>query len=347
MVQILRAVHTRPDFLILDEPTSALSLEQKDMLFGLLGSIRRERELTILYVSHRLEEVFEITNRISVLKDGRFMGTVNTRETDVDTIIRMMVGREINKEIYDSSKQIGEVVFEIKSLSRGDVLKDISFTIRKGEILGLAGLQGAGRTELGRAMAGADKIDAGEIVIRGKTAHIRTVRQAIKAGIAMIPENRREEGIVPVLTVRDNLILASLDRVSRFGYFVKKRIKKMVHHFTERMNIKLHSPQQRIDSLSGGNQQKVIIARWLASQPKLLICDEPTRGIDVGSKSEIHSIIVELAKNGLSVLLISSEMPELLSISDRILVMHEGRLTGELDHDEATEEKIMYMATAG
>jgi ABC-type sugar transport system ATPase subunit len=346
MIQILRAVNTEPDFLILDEPTSSLSIEQKDILFGFLNKIRTERELTILYVSHRLEEIFEITNRISVLKDGLYIGTVNTREANLDMAIKMMVGRDIDKHVYAKSKAFTQTLLEASGLSRGKVLKNISFNIKRGEILGVAGLQGAGRTELCRAIFGADKLDSGEILIEGKKIQIKNVGRAIKNGIAMISENRRDEGIIPVLSVNANLILVALKKVTKFGYFISRNIDKLVKSYINKLNIKVSNPMQRIDSLSGGNQQKVIISRWLANDPKLLICDEPTRGIDVGSKSEIHSILVDLAANGLSVLLVSSEMPELLSICDRILVMHNGKITGELLHADATEEKIMYLATA-
>ncbi|MCL4415528.1 MAG: sugar ABC transporter ATP-binding protein [Actinobacteria bacterium] len=345
MIQILRAIYTKPDFLILDEPTSSLSIEQKNILFESLNKIRKERDMTVLYVSHRLEEIFEITSRISILKDGAYVGIVNTSDANIDMIIRMMVGRDIDKYAYKKSNLYGETIFEVNNLSHGKILKNISFNIKKGEILGLAGLQGAGRTELGRAIFGADKIDSGEIAIEGRKTHIRNVKQATKLGIAMISENRRDEGIIPILSVSDNLIIVALNKVARFGYFIDKRIRNLVKNYINKLNIKVSSPLQRIDSLSGGNQQKVIISRWLANEPKILICDEPTRGIDVGSKSEIHSIIINMARNGLSVLLISSELPELLSICDRILVMHNGRITGELSHEEATEEKIMYMAT--
>jgi ribose transport system ATP-binding protein len=346
MIQILRAIHNKPDFLILDEPTSSLSIEQKDILFGVLRKIRAERELTVLYVSHRLEEIFEIANRISVLKDGKYINTVNTQDTNLDMIIKMMVGRDIDKYIYEKNKNLKDTLMEVRNLSRGKVLKGISFNINKGEILGLAGLQGAGRTELCRAIFGADKLDSGEIILEGKKVQIKNVGTAIKNGIAMISENRRDEGIIPVLSVTANLIIVAIKKVAKIGYFISRKIKNLVNDYIARLNIKVSNPSQRIDSLSGGNQQKVIISRWLANNPKLLICDEPTRGIDVGSKSEIHSIIVELARSGLGVLLISSELPEILSICDRILVMREGRITGELQHFEATEEKIMHMATA-
>jgi ABC-type sugar transport system ATPase subunit len=346
MVQILRALYMKPDFLVLDEPTSSLSLEQKDFLFRHLQQVRRERALTVLYVSHRMEEIFEISNRISVLKDGVFVGTVDTAAASHESIIKMMVGRNIDKHVYHRSAMLGETIVEVNHLCRDKVLDDITFSMRKGEIVGLAGLQGAGRTELGRAIFGADPVSSGTVTVAGRKVDARSVPRAIAAGIAMISENRRDEGIVPVLSVNDNLILVSFRKAAKAGMLRARRVKRTVEEYIARMNIKVSSPLQRIDSLSGGNQQKVIISRWLANDPTLLICDEPTRGIDVGSKAEIHALLVDLAKQGLTVLLISSEMPELLSICDRILVMHNGRITGELSHEEATEEKILVLATA-
>ncbi len=346
MVQILRAINTEPDFLILDEPTSSLSIEQKDVLFGFLKKLRDEHKLTVLYVSHRLEEIFEIADRITVLKDGSYINTVNTHDANVDMIIKMMVGRDIDKYVYEKNKLFGETFLEVSNLSRGKTLQNINFSIKKGEILGVAGLQGAGRTELGRAIFGADRIDSGVFNINKKNVNIKNVRNAISHGIAMISENRRDQGIIPFLTVSDNLIIVALKKVSKFGYFISGLIRDLVKNYINSLSIKASSPQQRIANLSGGNQQKVIISRWLANKPKLLICDEPTRGIDVGSKSEIHSLLVDLAKNGMAVLVISSELPELLSICDRILVMRQGKITGELEHKDATEEKIMRLAAA-
>jgi ABC-type sugar transport system ATPase subunit len=346
MVQILRALYLQPDFLILDEPTSSLSPGQKDLLFRHLQQVRRERALTVLYVSHRMEEIFEISNRISVLKDGLYIGTVDTAGTSHDAIIRMMVGRTIDTQVYQAPTALGEPVLEVSHLGRDKVLHDISFSIRRGEIVGLAGLQGAGRTELGRAIFGADPVNAGTVTVAGNKGDGRNVARAIGAGIAMISENRRDEGIVPVMSVNDNMILVSFRKGARFGFLAGRAIRKLVKDYIGRMSIKVSSPLQRIDSLSGGNQQKVIISRWLANDPAILICDEPTRGIDVGSKAEIHNMLVDLARKGLAVLLISSEMPELLAVCDRILVMHNGRITGELSHGEATEEKILTLATA-
>ena len=345
LVQIARAIHSEPDFLILDEPTAALSVNQKDILFNVLKKIRKERELTVLYVSHRLEEIFEIADRITVLRDGRYVKTVTSVEADADGIVSLMVGRELSQRVCASGREKGKSILEVKNISRKGVLNDISFSLKEGEILGIAGLQGAGRTELVRTIFGLDPRDSGEIMLDGTSISIKSPADAIKYRIGLISENRRDEGIVPLMSVRDNLISVSLEEHSRFTYFKGNAIKNTVSRFIEKLKIKVSSPDQRIDSLSGGNQQKVIIARWLAKNPRILICDEPTRGIDVGAKAEVHNILVELANQGMSVIVISSELPEILCIADRVLVMHGGKIKGEIDHSKANEEIIMKMAT--
>lgn len=345
LVQIAKAIHTKPDFLILDEPTAALSVNQKNILFDVLKKIRAERELTILYVSHRLEEVFEIADRITVFRDGRYIKTENACDLTVDKVVSLMVGRDVKPNVYAENKKIGDTVLEVRNLSRKGILKDISFSLKEGEILGLAGLQGSGRTELIRAVYGLDPRDSGEIYIYGKKVDIKTPADSINIKIGLISENRRDEGIVPMMSVRDNLIMVSLKEMSFFTYFKNRSIKEVVGKFVEKLKIKISHPGQKIESLSGGNQQKVIIARWLAKNPRILICDEPTRGIDVGAKAEVHNILVELARQGVAVIMISSELPEVLSISDRILVMHNGQINGEVQHYEATEERIMKIAT--
>lgn len=345
LVQIARAIHTNPDFIILDEPTSALSSNQKDILFNVLRKIRKERELTILYVSHRLEEIFEITDRITVLRDGNFVETVDSKAVDVGKIISLMVGRELNERVCSSKNTEGRTILEVKNIKRKDVLKDISFSLKEGEILGISGLQGAGRTELIRTIFGLDPRDSGDIFIDEKKVNIKSPNDAIRFRIGLISENRRDEGIVPMMSVKDNLIAVLLGELSTFTYLNGHAIKSVVNKFVDKMKIKISSLDQKIESLSGGNQQKVIIARWLAKNPRVLICDEPTRGIDVGAKTEVHNILLDLANQGVSIIIISSDLPEILCIADRILIMHEGKLTGELDHNEACEELIMKMAT--
>lgn len=345
LVQIAKAIHTNPDFLILDEPTAALSSNQKDILFDVLRRIRCERELTVLYVSHRLEEIFEITDRITVLRDGRYVSTVVTKEVDADKVVSLMVGRELSARVCSSAGAKGKTILEARNISRKGVLKDISFSLREGEILGIAGLQGAGRTELVRTIFGLDPRESGELFLDGKKVNIKSPMDAINNRIGLISENRRDEGIVPMMSVKDNLISVSLKELSTFTYFNGSAVKSVVDKFIGKLKIKVSNPAQRIESLSGGNQQKVIIARWLAKNPRILICDEPTRGIDVGAKAEVHNILVDLANQGVAVIVISSELPEILCIADRVLVMHQGRISGELDHSEANEESIMKMAT--
>ena len=346
MIQFLRAIYTDPDFLILDEPTASLPTEKKDMLFDYLQKKRKEKEITVLYISHKLEEVFEIAGRISVLRDGYFVGTLETSQAEVDDVINMMVGRDIKEYVYEKNENIGETILEVKNLSRKHVLKEINFNLRRGEILGFAGLQGAGRTELARVIFGIDPADTAEIFINDQPTKTKSIKQAINNGIAMIPEDRRNEGIVPEMSAANNLIMVALKKVSQFSCLINKRKNKLIKKYFDSLNIKSIGPQQLIANLSGGNQQKVIISRWLASEPSILICDEPTRGIDVNSKSEIQSILVNLAKKGMAVILISSELQDLLTICDRIIVMHKGMIAGQLMHAEATEEKIMYLATA-
>ena len=346
LIQFLRAIYTDPDILILDEPTASLSNEKKNLLFSFLKEKRLEKEITVLYVSHKLEEIFEITDRISVLRDGEYIDTINTSEANLDSVINMMVGRAVEKHIYQKTETCNQIVFEARHLSRKHILKDINFDIKKGEILGFAGLQGAGRTEMARVIFGVDKADNGEFLINGQVTKIKNIGQAISKGIAMIPEDRRDAGIVPTMSVLNNLLMVALKKVSKFGFISKKKSNELIQKYTASFNIKYTNSKQLIAQLSGGNQQKVILSRWFANSPSLLICDEPTRGIDVNNKSEIHSILVDLAKKGMAVILISSELPDLLTICDRIIVMKEGRITGQVTHEEATEEKIMVLATA-
>lgn len=345
LVQIAKQIYKEPEFLILDEPTSSLSNNQKDILFTILKKIRKERGTTILYVSHRLEEVFEICDTITVFKDGTYVDTVKTSDINPDKLINMMVGRNITETAYDGSKKVGDTVLEVKNFSNHKTFDGINLALKKGEIIGLSGFQGAGRTEFARALFGLDPKDTGETFINGKKVNIKDPVTAIKNGIGMISENRRDEGIVPLMSVKDNIIMVSLKKISDNNILNRKKIGDLVKKYVKMLNIKISNSGQAIQNLSGGNQQKAIIARWLAEDPKILICDEPTRGIDVGAKAEIHSLLVELAKNGISIIMISSELPELLSVCDRIIVMYEGRITGEIKHDEATEERIMKLAS--
>ena len=345
LIQILKAINTEPEFLILDEPTSALADSQKDILFDILRSLR-EKGVTILYVSHRMDEIMEIADRVAVMRDGRYVGTVNTAETTVEAIISMMVGRSIDADSVYRPRETGDVVLKVENLNRGRVLKNVSFELHKGEILGFSGFQGAGRTEAMRAVFGLDKVDSMEMYVDGKRVHIHNPRNAISHGIGFISENRRDEGVVPNRNVSDNMVAAALKSMSNaLGFMNDRRCAESADKYVSMMNIKLTSRLQMLRNLSGGNQQKVIIGRWLLANPRILICDEPTRGIDVGAKSEIHQILMDLAEAGMSIIVISSELPEILQVSDRVVVMCEGRVTGELTRDQLSEQRLVSLAS--
>jgi len=344
LVQIARVLQKTPECLILDEPTSTLSPDQRDILFDVLRKYRSERGMTVLYVSHRMEELFEITDRITVLKDGRYIATLDTQNVTPREIVRLMVGREV-EENRRAGAQKGEVALSVRNITRRGVVQDASFDAHYGEILGFSGLQGAGRSELARIIFGLDPRDAGEIIVNGKTAYIGSVSDAIRHGIGYISENRRDDGIVPEMSVGDNIIMVSLKELSKLKVLLRDRIRDMVNGYVARLSIKVSSPFQMISGLSGGNQQKVILSRWLAKDPQILICDEPTRGIDVGAKAEVYAILAGLAKKGMAIIVISSDLPEILAISDRLIVMRQGKITGEISADEASEELIMQYAS--
>ncbi len=344
MVEIAKALSFNSSVLILDEPTSALSESEVEQLFKILKKLR-DQGMGIIYISHRLEEIPHIADRITVLRDGQYIGTVKTTEVTIDEIIRMMVGREL----YESSKERqvhGEVVLEVRNLRRGKEIDNVSFSLRKGEILGFAGLIGAGRTEVARAIFGADPVEGGQIYINGKRVHIKNPVDAVRHGIAYLPEDRKLQGLMLNLDVGVNIVLPSIREFLRFKTFVRERtIKESCNSFVDRLHIRTPGLTQKVKFLSGGNQQKVIIARWLMKNCDILIFDEPTRGIDVGAKNEVYRILNQLAQEGKAVIMISSELPEILRMSHRIIVMCEGRITGELDAKEATEELIMKYAT--
>jgi inositol transport system ATP-binding protein len=352
MVEIARALSMRSRIIIMDEPTSALSDNEVQQLFKIVRDLRAQG-ISIIFVTHRLEEVHEICDRITVLRDGRNVGSANVADINTADIIRMMVGRSM-EELFKRSAfhEYGDTALEVRSLSRqgtirdpyAAVLRDVSFAVRRGEILGIAGLVGAGRTELARAIFGADAFDSGEIIIGSQPARIRSPQDAIRHGIGLVPEDRKQQALFLALAVRENLSMASLDSLTRWGVFVRERAEmKVVEHFRGALNIRMTSPEQKILNLSGGNQQKVVIARWLALQPKVLIVDEPTRGIDIAAKAEVHQLLDEMARSGIAVIMISSELPEILGMSDRIVTMREGRLTGEVLRAEASEEKLMQL----
>jgi ribose transport system ATP-binding protein len=346
MVEIAKALSFHAEVLIMDEPTAALTNSEIEELFRIIEQLR-QNGVGIVYISHRMEELKRITDRITVMRDGTYIDTVKTEEVSIDRIIAMMVGREI----YDSTKpQVNnasqETVLEVKHLNRGNTLKDISFHLKKGEILGIAGLMGAGRTELARAIFGADPIDAGEIYVHGKKAVIKSPYDAVRLGIGYLSEDRKRYGCLVDMDVKTNIALSSLHRFKRaVGWMNDHQISDVSEKVVEALKVKTPSIHQPVKFLSGGNQQKVVIGKWLTRDCDILIFDEPTRGIDVGAKGEIYKLLNELAQQGKSIMMISSELPEILRMSHRILVMCEGRITGELTHEQATQETIMAYAT--
>lgn len=346
MVEIAKSLsYSNTKILVLDEPSAALTETEIEELFMFIRRLKATG-VGIIYISHRMEELPEITDRITVMRDGQYVGTVNTAETTIPEIVKMMVGRVIYEEPKTESrvKEQAEIVLEAEHLSSIDV-KDVSFKLRKGEILGFAGLMGAGRTETMRLVFGADPKDSGIIKVHGKTVKIHSPKDAVKNGICYLSEDRKRYGLCIGLSVADNTVLPSLDKFSGPLFMKDGKVTKATQEYIEKINTKTPSTKTVIRGLSGGNQQKVILSKWLLRNCDILIFDEPTRGIDVGAKSEIYKLMNQLAEEGKSIIMISSEMPELLRMSDRVIVMCEGQITGELDISEATQEKVMTLAT--
>ena len=346
MVEIAKALAYDAKVLIMDEPTAALNDREVEVLHNL---IRRfvQPDTGVIYISHRMDELKVISDRITVIRDGRYVGTVNTPETTMKEVIALMVGREISGEAKPEGLQEGrEVLLEVSGLSTKHLLKDVSFQLKKGEILGFAGLMGAGRTEVARAIVGADKIDAGTIKLRGEEVNIKSPAEAAKYRIGYLSEDRKKFGLLLQQEVNANIGLSSLSELFQsFGFMKDKAIRAKSREYVDALRIKTPSIAQTAKNLSGGNQQKVVIAKWLVKDCDILIFDEPTRGIDVGAKEEIYRLLNDLARQGKSIIMISSELPEVLRMSHRILVMSEGRVTGELSADEATQESVMHYAT--
>jgi ABC-type sugar transport system ATPase subunit len=340
--------------IVMDEPTSALSASEVEKLFRIIRDLKAQG-LSIIFVTHRLEEVMQICDRYTVLRDGRLVGSGSVADMTIDSIIRLMVGRQVTALFAHREKATpGELALSVEGLSRrgntqdqnATVLADVGFEVRRGEILGIAGLVGAGRTEMARAVFGADPFDSGRVIIDGREVHIRSPQDAIRHGIGLVPEDRKQQALFLALAVRTNLSMAAHAQITRWGVFIDETAERaMVEEYRKALNIRMASPEQLIASLSGGNQQKVALARWLALRPKVLIVDEPTRGIDVGAKVEVHNLLFEMARSGIAVIAISSELPEILAISDRIVTMREGRVTGQINCEDATEEILMSMMT--
>jgi rhamnose transport system ATP-binding protein len=343
IVEIAKALTFAAKVLVMDEPTAALSSTEVARLFDVVKRLRSQG-VALLFISHRLEEVFSVSQRITVLRDGEFIATGPVSDFTTEDVIRKMVGRVMATLFPKETVEIGEPVLRAQGLRRAGVFRDISFEVRRGEIVALAGLVGAGRTEVARAIFGIDPLDEGEIAVDGKPLEKRNPKAAMTAGLALVPEDRQQQGLVLELSAKRNATLTLLRQLHRFGLMLPGREKAVAREWTERLQFRGHLDEP-VQVLSGGNQQKVVLAKWLATQPKLLIVDEPTRGIDVGAKAEVHRTLSQLAKTGMGILMISSEMPEVLGMADRILVMHEGRLTGEFSRAEANEERIMAAAT--
>jgi inositol transport system ATP-binding protein len=356
LVEIARALSMKSRLIVMDEPTSALSRTEVEKLFTIIRSLKRDGISTI-FVTHRLEEVFEICDHYTVLRDGRHVGRGSVASATLDGIIRLMVGRELGLLAPRvGTYATGEVALAAEGLSRrrksSDAsaieLHDVSLAVHKGEILGIAGLVGAGRTETARAIMGADRIDSGRIIVDGKVARITSPRDAIRYGIGLVPEDRKQQALFLELAIRTNLSIASHGRISSMGVFISAtKEDALVEEYRKLLNIRMSSPDQLVNNLSGGNQQKVVLARWLALRPKVLIVDEPTRGIDVGAKVEVHNLLFQMAASGIAIIVISSELPEVLALADRIVMMREGRVSGEIARADATQEKLMTLMTLG
>lgn len=346
MVEIAKALSINAKILVMDEPTAALTDTEIEELFTVIRGLR-DQGVGVIHISHRLEELKQISDRVTVMRDGKYINTLLTQEAPIAKIISLMVGRTI----YESAPELPErpnqeVVLEVRNLNRGRALRDINFSLKKGEILGFAGLIGAGRTEVARAIFGADAFDTGEIYINGKKVNIKSPRDAVSNGIGYLSEDRKRYGLTLGMTVDENIVLASLRYfLSLFGWVDRPKALSVSNEMVKKINIKTPSLQQKVKFLSGGNQQKVIVGKWLTADTEILIFDEPTRGIDVGAKSEIYKLLNDLIHQGKSIIMISSELPEILRMSHRVLVMCEGRITGELSAAEATQENIMHFAT--
>lgn len=351
IVEIARALSFNSEVLIMDEPTASLTNKEIDKLFVIIDDLKK-KGVAIVYISHRMDEIFKISNRITVLRDGQWISCVPIDETNPDKLVKEMVGRELtdlfqkktNPELLEI-KKTKEPVLELINVSDKHIVKNVSLKIYPGEIVGLAGLVGAGRTELFRTIFGISKLTSGKIYIEGQEVKISSPIEAMEYGIAHVPESRKEQGLFPNMSVKENIIMNQMRNYRKATVLQHAKMDMISDKYIKELDVKTASPKQNVMGLSGGNQQKVVIARWLSIGPKVLLLDEPTRGVDVGAKTEIHKIICELAEKGLAVLMVSSELPEILGVSDRIMVMHEGKIRAELTREEATQEKIMYYAT--
>ncbi|MDD5016674.1 MAG: sugar ABC transporter ATP-binding protein [Eubacteriales bacterium] len=343
LIEIAKALSYDADIIIMDEPTSALSNNEIDNLYRIVKELAADGK-TVVFISHKIDEIYRFCDRITVLRDGNLIGSDLVDNIDIDQLIMMMVNRQITEMYPKEEAEIKEKVLEVKNLSRKGNFEDISFYLRKGEILGVAGLMGAGRTELAESIFGMRRIDRGEIFVKGKKVSIKHPKDAIRHGIMMVPEDRTKTGLILKLSVKENILLTNLKKCMIAFYISKKKEKKSVETFSKILEIKMKDESQVVSALSGGNQQKVVVSRTLFSDPDIIIMDEPTRGIDVKTKADIHALMSKLANQGKAIIMISSEMPEVIGISDRIIVLHEGRLSGELTRAEADQQSVLRYA---
>jgi ribose transport system ATP-binding protein len=346
MVEVAKALSLEAHIIIMDEPTSALTEKETEILFGLIKELS-EQGIAIIYISHRMEEIKRLADRVTVFRDGCYIATSTISETTIDEIIHLMVGRKLQESSPNEVTESNQELLRIADLSTSTKLSGIQLSLNKGEILGISGLVGAGRSELARAVFGIDPVDSGEIYIGGYQVKIRSPRDAIKAGIGFVPENRKEQGLLLNMTVSENITINILEELSSFLYLDKKKGLEIAGDYIEKLKVKTPGPLERTINLSGGNQQKIVIAKWLTTHPRIMILDEPTRGIDIGAKNEIYSLIEDLAASGMGIVIISSELPEILRLSNRILVMCQGKIAAELSRHEASQDTIMHYATGG
>ncbi len=347
MIEICKALMVDAKVIIMDEPTAALTQSETEALFQVIQSLR-QKGVSMVYISHRMEEIFELCDRITVLRDGSYIGTEEIKDVDMNDIVKMMIGREIGERFPARDVRLGGEVLKVEKLTKHGVFHDVSFSVRAGEVLGVSGLMGAGRTEIMQSIFGNMSIDSGNIYIEGKEIQIKNPSQAIKAGIGFITEDRKTEGLMLEKSIEENVSLANLGKVSRNNAVLSSSSEDaLVKKAIEEFHIKCFGPDHECNNLSGGNQQKVVLAKWIYTDPKILILDEPTRGVDIGAKKEIYSVINELAAKGVAIIMVSSELPEVLGMSDRVMVVREGEVRGIIHRDEANQENVMTLATGG
>ena len=346
MVEICKALMVDAKVLIMDEPTAALTQSETEALFRVMNSLKA-KGVSIVYISHRMEEIWQMCDRITILRDGTYVGTEYIKDITMDDVVKMMIGREIGERFPARNVKIGEEVFRAEGLTHEKRFKDVNFSVHAGEVLGVSGLMGAGRTEVMQAIFGELPLVSGKIFIGGKETVIKNPRDAIKAGIGFVTEDRKSEGLLLEKSIAENIEIANLGKVSNGVVLNSKKQAELVKRGIEEFRIRCFGPQHECNNLSGGNQQKVVLAKWIYTDPKILILDEPTRGVDIGAKKEIYDVINDMAAKGVAVILVSSELPEVLGMSDRIMVLHEGKVTGIIDGKTADQEKVMTLATGG